>query len=206
MAVPLYQTLALGISVAAHAAVGAAILANAGWPASPLDASKGRPLEVHLIRAERRPDSPPTDDLVRKAPQLARALVPERTDPAPVISERNDPVIPLPEPAELRYFPTRELNVRPRVLKDVPPDIQLVGVPAQTVILRLFINEAGDIDRVDTEQSFLPEDIEREVRGAFSTLKFQPGMRDGMAVKSQMKIEVRLEDQITGAERAVEPK
>lgn len=206
MAVPLYQTLSLGVSVAAHAAVGAAILANAGWPASSPEPATGRAFDVHLIRAERKPDSPPSDNLVRKDPPLARAPVPEHTVSASVAFERNDPVIPLPEPAEPHYFPTRELSVRPHVLKDVPPDIQLFGVPAQTVILRLFINEAGDIDRVDTEQSFLPEDIEREVRGAFSTLKFQPGMRDGMAVKSQMKIEVRLEDQITGAERAVEPK
>lgn len=201
-----YQSLALGLSLVAHAALGAAILANAGWPASQELASSGRTLEVRLIRAERRPESPPTDDLVRKDLQLARTLIPEHSDPAPVASERNAPVIPLPEAAEPHYFPTRELSVRPLVLKDVPSDIQIVGVPAQTVILRLFISEAGDIDRIDTEQSFLPEDMEHELRGAFSTLKFQPGMRDGMAVKSQMKVEVRLEDQKAGVERAVEPK
>lgn len=206
MAVPSYRSLALGLSLAAHAAVGTAILANAGWPASPAQPPSDQTMEVRLIRGERRLESPPNDDLVRKKKQIARTLIPEQAAPAPVASERNASVIPLPEATEPHYFPTRELSVRPRVLKDVPSDIQIIGVPAQTVILRLFINEAGDIDRVDTEQSFLPEDIERELSGAFSTLKFQPGMRDGTAVKSQMKVEVRLEDQKTGVESAVELK
>lgn len=96
----------------------------------------------------------------------------------------------LPEP---RYYLLRELSVRPTVLDDATTRLAFEGVPAQTVILRLFINEEGGIDRVATEQSVLPEAHAQRLIDAFTQARFLPGQLDGAPVKSQMRVEVRLE-------------
>lgn len=96
----------------------------------------------------------------------------------------------LPEP---RYYLLRELSVRPAVLDDATASLAFEGVPVQTVILRLFINEDGGIDRIATEQSVLPEAHAQRLIDAFAHARFLPGQIDGAPVKSQMRIEVRLE-------------
>lgn len=106
------------------------------------------------------------------------------------------PFIKQPEP---HYFRTKELTEKPQVLSDVSPDLglALTGVPEQTAILRLFINEQGDIDRVVIEHSYLPEELVPLVTDGFSKMKFRPGKIDDTPVKSQLKIEVRL-DRMSG--------
>lgn len=96
----------------------------------------------------------------------------------------------LPEP---RYYLLRELSVRPTVLDDATTRLSFEGVPAQIVILRLFINEEGGIDRIATEQSVLPEAHAQRLTEAFAQARFLPGQIDGAPVKSQMRVEVRLE-------------
>ncbi|WP_194722880.1 energy transducer TonB [Noviherbaspirillum malthae] len=124
-------------------------------------------------------------------PVAAPAAVPESMPDAPQPSRLAETAAgSLPEP---RYYLLRELSVRPAVLEDATPGLAFEGVPAQTVILRLFINEDGGIDRVAAEQSVLPEAHAQRLIEAFARARFLPGQLDGKPVKSQMRIEVRLE-------------
>lgn len=102
-----------------------------------------------------------------------------------------------PAQAEVAYYyPPRQLHQKPQVIEDIESNMSLTlpGIETQNVILRLFINELGAIDHVDVEQSSLTTDAVAAVSGAFGKLRFTPGKIDGVAVKSQLKIEVLLEN------------
>lgn len=188
------QQLALGMSLAVHIAGVGALIANAGTGMFASGSQRARVMAVQLVVEKERSESPlPSGDkkhevagVNERTPSVVAASVP--------VASASASAIPIPAHTEAHYFPVRDLSLRPSVIRDVSPAIRFVGVPAQTVILRLFINEEGSIDRVDTEQSFLPEAMEESLREAFAAVKFQPGIREGAPVKSQMRIEVRLED------------
>jgi hypothetical protein len=93
------------------------------------------------------------------------------------------------------YFHSRELTEKPLVLRDIPPDVGnlLPDVTPQVPVVRLFINEAGTVDKVLLERSDLPEFAELLLHDVFSKVNFRPGKIDGVAVKSQVKIEVLIE-------------
>lgn len=195
MGSPSYRQLSLGISLAAHFAAGAALIANAGIGTASLESRGSNVMAVRLVRAEGQLEPAQRLGIPAKESHQTKQAEPMMPVAAAMPQQdENEALISLPAHAEPHYYPTRELSLRPIVTTDVSPAMQFVGVPAQSVILRLFINEEGSIDRVDTEQSFLPEDMAKDLRDAFSRVKFQPGMRDGNPVKSQMRIEVRLDD------------
>ena len=105
---------------------------------------------------------------------------------------------PLLRTFEARYFLSKELSEKPVVLEDVNKDLRIAlpGIEAQSLVLVLLINEEGLIDRVELEKTNLPLDIATQVINTFSSLKFQPGKIDHVAVKSQLKIEVQLENSL----------
>lgn len=94
------------------------------------------------------------------------------------------------------YFATKELTQKPIVIRDVPVDMLLhvPGVPTQAAVLRMLINEYGDVDRIIVENSLLPDSAQEIVIDAFSKIRFHPGEIRGTSVKSQIKIEVVLTD------------
>ncbi len=102
------------------------------------------------------------------------------------------PIVTLPEPY---YFQVNELTERPNVLLDISPDLAffLPNGLSQVAILRLLINEYGDIDQVAIENSVLSAQTQDLVRDAFAKIKFSPGKINEVPVKSQLKIEVILE-------------
>jgi hypothetical protein len=133
--------------------------------------------------------SDPTDEMVIEAAQAGMATM-QRAGEAPAsrLNAKQEP----------QYFRLSELTEKPQVLHDTAPDpFPLLDVPPQTATLRLLINEYGDIDRVEIEQSDLPDLVARALVDSFSKTKFRPGKRDAVAVKSQLKIEVRLESVLT---------
>lgn len=102
-------------------------------------------------------------------------------------------IVAQPEPY---YFRTNDLTEKPRVLRDIRPDLSL-SLPnglSQLAVLRLLINERGDIDQVVMEDSALPEEAQHLVLDAFAKTKFQPGKIGDIPVKSQLRIEVMLEN------------
>jgi hypothetical protein len=102
-------------------------------------------------------------------------------------------IVAQPEPY---YFRANELTEKPRVLLDISPDLSL-SLPnglSQLAVLRLLINERGDIDQVVIEDSALPEEAQHLVLDAFARTKFQPGKIGDIPVKSELRIEVMLEN------------
>lgn len=112
-------------------------------------------------------------------------------DTVPEEANSAAPVIHVPEP---RYFLRDELTLRPAALNDPLEALTFDGVPSQIVILRLFIDEKGNVEDVVMEQSFLPESQADRLVNAFYRVRFTPGEIDALRVKSQIRVEVRLEE------------
>jgi hypothetical protein len=107
-----------------------------------------------------------------------------------------DAMFPLLKPVKPYYFAAKDLTQKPLVSRDVPADLMLnvPDVPSQAARLQILISEYGDVDQVIVENSLLPEAARKIVVDAFSKLKFHPGEMNGIPVKSQLRIEVMLED------------
>jgi len=95
----------------------------------------------------------------------------------------------LPAASEPRYFTASDLDHRPQPLLAVEPRYPAGGGGrAGRVVLNVFIHEDGHVDKV----VLVSGDArfgESAVR-AFSNTLFSPGVRHGVAVRSQMLIEV----------------
>lgn len=92
------------------------------------------------------------------------------------------------------YFGTEHLTTKPSIQKDVSPlpDLSLSILHNQIAILRLMVNESGEIDEVIIEEAAFSENVIKTLKDVFAAVKFQPGEINGMAVKFQMRIEVTL--------------
>ena len=68
------------------------------------------------------------------------------------------------------------------------------GTAPGNVVLELFINETGRMDSVRVESATLSSAFQDLARDAFLMSVFTPGYKDGMPVKSRLRVEVRVED------------
>lgn len=105
------------------------------------------------------------------------------------MSETREGRIGIPVPY---YYGPREVNERPRPIETIDLEGALARGPAHagTLILVLWINENGRVDRVSVESSQLPESVRRLVIKRFGSVTFSPAQLDGKAVKSRMTIEI----------------
>ena len=83
------------------------------------------------------------------------------------------------------------LNVRPRPLEDIEPKYP-DGVDQRTgkVVLRLLIGDTGHVDDVAVVRATPPGLFDASAIEAFAKARFSPGLTGGVAVKSQMTVEV----------------
>ncbi|MBI3229318.1 MAG: hypothetical protein HYZ45_03790 [Burkholderiales bacterium] len=127
-------------------------------------------------------------------PSTVKRPTPSELPPALPLAN-NDDDVPLLRDLALRYFNSKELSEKPQVIEDIGHDIALdtPGAPAQTLVILLYINEEGTIDKVELLQANLPHEMALAVADNFRRLKFKPGQLHGVAVKSLLKIEVQLE-------------
>lgn len=99
-----------------------------------------------------------------------------------------EPELP-PAPA---YLAGGKLDPGPRPLTDIdpayPPEANL---QEGQVVLRLLINEAGEVDNVAVVRASPKGLFEASALTAFSAAKFSPGKLLGVPVKSQVTIEVQ---------------
>lgn len=96
-------------------------------------------------------------------------------------------------PARPTYYPTRELDVRPGIKTRVQPEYPEAATRrglSGKVVLRLYINENGIVDRVETLRARPQGVFERSAERAFSAARFSPGIKNKHPVKTQMTIEV----------------
>jgi len=133
-------------------------------------------------------DDKPTDAVLKKDTGGFQSIKSSTADEAPISVIFGQ--------AEAHYFQSRQLSVKPQIVHDDSSGVLLAlpGVPAQSAVLRLLINENGDIDRVVIDEPFLSEYAVGLVNNAFLTIKFHPGKIGDVPVKSQLRILVELED------------
>lgn len=138
-------------------------------------------------------------------PGLAQKLGKELSEPEPMAAELPPPsdlmangpppIADILTPSTAYYFPTAELTERPLTSSDPAPEIAL-GFTANTsglAILRLQINEQGEVDHVIVDESDFADAEQRLLVDAFAKMKFKPGHIAGTTVKSEMRIEVVVE-------------
>ena len=177
-------TAAVAASLALH---GAAALVLAG---APLGSPTGQgslaspPLQARIVAL---PAPPP-------AASAAAALDRAATTPDTRASTRPSP--DAPQPLGLRerpvYYLPSQLDVRPRLTTRVDPAYPRLAPPdGGYVLLRLLIGEDGWVERTlvilaDPEGFF-----EEAATDAFASARFAPGRRGGIAVRSQLWVELK---------------
>jgi TonB family protein len=89
------------------------------------------------------------------------------------------------------YYKRSELDARPYLVTHVKPEYP-TGVPPNggKARIRLFINAQGRIDRVEIVESSPSAKFGEAAANAFRSAQFEPGKRGGVAVKSQIQIEM----------------
>ena len=91
------------------------------------------------------------------------------------------------------YFARGELDVTPVVLD--PPDLggtELSPLLEGRAVLVFYLNERGDVDRLAVEQSTLPESMLAQLEAQREQIKFSPGYKNGVFVKSVVRFEIAL--------------
>lgn len=200
--------LAVALAVGGHAALGLSI-----WSAGPSDTHEwvqpSRPASsVRLVAPIRRPLPTPTAPTMamptvephaawpKTAPTEAAAAeaVPEAEQVA-----RSEARVSDDDVAEAPYYPRSELTVGP-----VPASEVLIPFPIssdddghRSGLLRLFIDEQGvvqDVLALDGESTLSPAMLVA-ARTAFLGTRFEPGQKQGQAVRSRIDVEVSFDAQ-----------
>jgi periplasmic protein TonB len=96
-----------------------------------------------------------------------------------------------PLPAAPQYRAAGSLDPGPKPLSDINPDYPArAGQQQGVVVLRLLINEHGVVDNVAVVRAMPAGYFEASALEAFGKALFSPGRLLGVAVKSQITIEV----------------
>lgn len=176
---------------------------RAGPPAQRLLLGKPAPLSVALgtqsVRLASAPRKPRSRQggVVAAAPALdaAATQVPAHAD-----YKGNDETFGLPVPRPFgipspqEYLGSRELSEHAEMLGEIPglPDDPIEVPGSGILVITLWINESGLVDRSSVVSSQLDAKTELAVVAQFQRMRFSPAQRDGRAVKSRMKIQVEV--------------
>jgi hypothetical protein len=188
MQIFLQAGLALAGAIALHAAL---FLASTG----PMEIGKNTPVLAHPVRA--RILSAGTFQLSQTVNAVRAAPVPLRIAPASPppsaaegSTERSEKIY-----ADIsnKYFRPDELDTRPGIVTDL--DLGAANMsPTQEgdAIVRFFINENGSVDRMEIEDSTLPQAMITELYVQRERLYFTPGIKSGLDVKSVIAYRIHL--------------
>lgn len=121
-----------------------------------------------------------------KQPEQYEAVVntPQKNKSQPALPKHYLPLLDI-------YHPRQELTRQPQLIDnvDLSPLISLASGSA-AVIVELYINEQGNVDKIDTAVNDLSVDALDKLNELLMKLRFSPGEIDGRAVKTLMKIEI----------------
>jgi TonB family protein len=175
---------AVSASLGLHALVAAA-LDELPYASSPVASAARSPLRVTL-REERRAATEVADaDDARRAANGKRQLPGARADRG--LSSAQS-ALPVPY-----YYTSGELDARPGIMTDVQPAYPQRAAARNLsgkVVIRIFINESGGVDKVIAVRADPPGYFEDAATDAFRAARFTPGVKNGVAVRSQIAIEV----------------
>jgi hypothetical protein len=92
------------------------------------------------------------------------------------------------------YQPIALLDVRPVVLNNIQASLPAIfnDSYSQQIICLLMINEYGDVDKILFGDNQLSELQRNELEAMFLNLRFNPGIMQGLAVPTVMRIEIRI--------------
>lgn len=174
---------ALGASLVLHGAALALVdRMPRGWQTASPDWGQWSAGALHArLRA------PDGDDAIAPAPRAPVARSAASADP----TLRHTSAASSGIAAPARYLPAEELDERPLIRTPVHPVFPpYAAVASGRVVLQLLINEAGAVDRAVAVQADPPGVFEQAAMDAFAAARFTPGRKDGLAVKSALKIEL----------------
>jgi hypothetical protein len=91
---------------------------------------------------------------------------------------------------DLHYFSLNELDERPFVIQDIPPDPPELRDSPQggQLTLRLWINKEGEVINAEPVSSELPQAFIDSARNGFLKSRFAPGYIHGNAVGTVMDV------------------
>ena len=200
-------SLRLGLLILASALAHAAIVSGldrlmAGTPAPSAARLSAVLLPAPQPSASSSPVSPPSPPLpARPSPAEPRETSPvSLPTPAPPLASEPPPVPPselardsvvelLPGP---RYYAANELDQRPVAITPILPEYPETASPdGAYLVVRILIDEHGRTERVVVLIADPENEFEQAVAEAFSRGRFRPGMKNGVAVKSQIVAEIR---------------
>jgi hypothetical protein len=137
------------------------------------------PPEASALKGALPPSGKPTT-AVRKIAAGAHAPFEKPAQAAPAV--------------DTNYYSAHELDVRARPLSDIQPiNPDLTGRERGVLVLRLLINERGTVDSVALMKAEPPRMFGPGMLTPFMGARFSPARKGGIAVKSQMLIELRYE-------------
>ena len=178
-------------------------------PSLPLPVEPAPPAEQAKITAA----TPAIDRETVPASLTAAPPPPTTPAPNPVPAPRTPPTPPVPEaiadvspiaapPAPaVSYQGSRGLDPPPRPLGDIDPVIpEAAGSRGGVVVLRLYINEHGTVDKAEMVRSTPPGLFDASMLEAATQVRFAPGYLAGVAVKSQVTMEIKIRGLGSGAE------
>lgn len=121
------------------------------------------------------------------APSLAAT---ERPSPPTTVSAPGLIDLPMPQ-----YFSAGDLDRKPEAVGEVllAYPTELPHVKQSRVVLSLLIGDQGTVDRVIVESADAPKEFEELASQAFAAARFTPGLRNGITVRSRLRIEVTFE-------------
>lgn len=127
-------------------------------------------------------------DAIAPAPSAPVARSAAGVDPALRQTARSTSGLPVAR----RYLPAEELDERPLVRTPVHPVFPAYApVASGRVVLRLLISEAGTVDKAVAVQADPSGVFEQAAVDAFSSARFTPGRKNGLAVRSELRIELQ---------------
>lgn len=191
---PWISCAALVATLLVHAASIRLFATSSSGRADQGDVTERRALTVvSMLAEEPNPGHRVKSRIVRASTFVGRTMDNPGTPQTTVSQETQG--LAIAQPSGPHYFRLSELTEKPAVKHDALAGLVLhqPGLPPQPVILRLLISDEGTVDRVLVEDSFLGEDIERQVNEALSQVMFEPGKIGRIPVRSQMRVEARLE-------------
>jgi hypothetical protein len=132
-----------------------------------------------------------------EAPLIAPTIPPQdQASPPPDLEpEKSNSLLGQDTPEQAAFITTKQLTEKPQVQVDINPDIamRLATNKNRVAILRLRINELGDIDQVLFEHGDFSEAEIEFLTTACKAMKFAPGKLGKIPVKSEMRIEMTIE-------------
>jgi hypothetical protein len=92
------------------------------------------------------------------------------------------------------YQPISLLDVRPVVLNNIQASLPAIfnDSYSQQINCLLMINEYGDVDKIVFGDNQLSELQRNELEARFLNMRFNPGIMQGLAVPTVMRIEIRI--------------